>query len=75
MGLVGEGFREEVGFESEGCDWATGQEISLGRRYSLREDLTGANKKCGGGWVGVGEEALQRPRRVHRNLRRVGGRK
>lgn len=75
MGLVGEGFREEVGFEREGCDWATGQEISLGRRCSVREDSTGANKKCGGGWMGVGEEELQRPHRVHRKLRRVGGRK
>lgn len=43
-------FREEVGFEREGCDWATGQEISPRRGYILREDSDRSKQEM---WVWV----------------------
>lgn len=61
MGLVKEGFGEEVCFEREGCDGAAGQEIHSERGCSLRED-SGANKKCGGGqpWKKPGRGSWRR---------------
>lgn len=49
MGLVGEGFGEEVCFEREGYDWAMGQEVSPRKGCSLREDSDRSKQEM---WVG-----------------------
>jgi hypothetical protein len=49
-GRLEEGFGEEVLFQRKGCDWATGQEISPGRRCRLREDSGRSKQEL---WVGV----------------------
>lgn len=58
------GFREEVCFEREGCDYATDQEISSGRGCHLRGD-SARNKQERWGWAAL-KEATEFTRKASR---------